>query len=85
MCLSAKVSPKQDYSPPAYLIGGIVTNTLKDCPKTLQVALGVITIKFWAVISFYHIVYERCVHFSRPCTRNRYCRKTFWRQDVFNC
>ena len=42
MRLLAKVSSKLDYSPAAYLIGSIVTNTLKNIPTTLQVALGVL-------------------------------------------
>ena len=51
MRLLAKVSPKLDYSPPAYLIGTIVTNTLKNCPTTLQVALGVLMRNSKALVS----------------------------------
>ena len=51
MRLLAKVSPKLDYSPPAYLIGSIVTNTLKNCPTALQVALGVLMRNSKALVS----------------------------------
>ena len=42
MPLLDKVSPKLDYIQPAYLICRTVTNTLKNCPITLHVALGVL-------------------------------------------
>ena len=51
MDLLANLSKKLDHSPAAYLIGNIITSTLKNSPTALQIALGVLMRNSKALIS----------------------------------
>ena len=54
LALLAKISPKQDRTLPAILIGNIITSLLTNSFTTFQIALGVLTKESKDLVNYFH-------------------------------